>query len=130
MVSPILTNSRRLEIQGKNLQTHSIGRCENKRPVLCARRFHKAKSKDQEAAATTASPPQSDEGSEEAEFDGESPPADNAEEGNDDAEESGDDDTEAEESGDKESAAERSNEQVGDSEPANTPEARSKRWFL
>ncbi|MCE5166373.1 hypothetical protein HAX54_018088 [Datura stramonium] len=79
----------------------------------------------------------SDEGSDEAESDGVNPPADNVEEGNgnakegnDDAEESGDDDTEAEESGDKESAAEKSNEQVGDSEPATTPEARSKRWFL
>ncbi|MCD9641803.1 hypothetical protein HAX54_028247 [Datura stramonium] len=78
-----------------------------------------------------------DEGSDKAKSDGDNPPADNveesngnAEEGNDDAEESGDDDTEAEESGDKESAAEKSNEQVGDSEPATTPEARSKRWFL
>ncbi|MCD9645366.1 hypothetical protein HAX54_034222 [Datura stramonium] len=92
--------------------------------------LHPGKVKSQEAAATTASPPQSNEGSDEADFDGDNPPADNLEEGNDDAEESGDDDTNAEESGDKDSAAEKPNKQVGDSEPATTPEARSKRWFL
>ncbi|MCD9640489.1 hypothetical protein HAX54_025828 [Datura stramonium] len=140
-----------------------MGRCENKWPVVCARRFHRshlrdelesdsssgsevhyniettyeykvlttwAKSKAQEAAAATASPPQSDEGSDEAESDGDNPPADNAEEDNDDAEESSDDYTNTEESSDKESTAEKSNEQVVDSEPATTPEARSKRWFL
>ncbi|MCD7470179.1 hypothetical protein HAX54_009855 [Datura stramonium] len=88
------------------------------------------KSKAQEAAAPTSSPPQSNEGSVEVASDGDNPPADNAEEGIDDTEESGDDDTDAEESGDKESVAEKSNEQVGDSKPATTPEARSKRWFL
>ncbi|MCE3215941.1 hypothetical protein HAX54_004144 [Datura stramonium] len=73
-----------------------------------------------------------DEGSDEAEFDGDNPPTNNAEkengnaeEGNDDTEESGDNGTEAEES-----AAEQSNEQVGYSDPATTPEVRSKRWFL
>ncbi|MCE3050133.1 hypothetical protein HAX54_046519, partial [Datura stramonium] len=77
----------------------------------------RAKSKAQEAAVAIASPPQSDEGSDEAKSDGDNPPTDNAEkgkgnveEGNDDAEESGDDDTEAEESGDKESAVEKSSE--------------------
>ncbi|MCD7472648.1 hypothetical protein HAX54_013945 [Datura stramonium] len=63
----------------------------------------------------------SDEECDEAKFDGDNPPMDNAEEGNDDAEELGDDDIDAEESGDKESAAEKSNEQVGDSKPATTP---------
>ncbi|MCD7471101.1 hypothetical protein HAX54_011385, partial [Datura stramonium] len=71
-----------------------------------------------------------DEESDEAESDGDNPLTDNAEEGNDDVEESGDDDTNAEESGDKDSAAEESNEQVGDSKPATTPKVRSKRWFL
>ncbi|MCE0480902.1 hypothetical protein HAX54_038130, partial [Datura stramonium] len=89
----------------------------------------RAKSKAQEAAAATASPPQYDEGSNKAESDGDNPPADNeeegndnAEEGNDDVEELGDDDIEADESGDKESVAEKPNEQVGASEPATTPE--------
>ncbi|MCE5166310.1 hypothetical protein HAX54_017292, partial [Datura stramonium] len=44
-------------------------------------------------------------------------------EGNDDAEESGDNDTKVEESGDKESVAEKCSEQVGNSDPATTPEA-------
>ncbi|MCD7466663.1 hypothetical protein HAX54_003581 [Datura stramonium] len=98
----------------------------NESPVVNTR----AKSKAQEAAAATTSPPQSDEGSDKAESDGDNPPMDNAGKGNDDAEESGDDDTNVEESGDKDSAAEKSNEQVEDSEPGTTPEARSKRWFL
>ncbi|MCE0480550.1 hypothetical protein HAX54_037493 [Datura stramonium] len=59
----------------------------------------------------TTLPPQSDEGSDKSESDGDSPPADNAGKGNDDAEESGDDDTKAEESDDKDSAAKESNEQ-------------------
>ncbi|MCD7466444.1 hypothetical protein HAX54_003156 [Datura stramonium] len=94
-----------------------------KSPVVTTR----AKSKAQEAAAATTSPPQSNEGNDEAESDGDNPPANKAEKGNDDAEESGDDDTNAKESGDKDSSAEESNEQVGDSEPATTLEARSKR---
>ncbi|MCE2055801.1 hypothetical protein HAX54_043443, partial [Datura stramonium] len=61
----------------------------------------KAKSKAREAVAATASPPQSEEGGKEAEFDGEHPPADN----------SGDNDSEAEESGNKDSAAEKSDDQ-------------------
>ncbi|MCD9643959.1 hypothetical protein HAX54_031852 [Datura stramonium] len=99
--------------------------------------FHRENSEAQEATKTTTSLPQSDEGSDEDEFDGDNPPTDNAEEGNGnadkgtgDAEESGDDDTEKEESADKESAAEKSNEQVGDSDPATKLEERSKRWFL
>ncbi|MCE3217230.1 hypothetical protein HAX54_011174 [Datura stramonium] len=96
----------------------------------------RAKSKAQEAAAATASPPQFDEGSDWAESYGDNPPTDNAkkgnsnaEEGNDDAEESRDDDTKVEEPNDKQSTAEQFNKQVGDSDPATTPEVRSKRWF-
>ncbi|MCE0481323.1 hypothetical protein HAX54_039002 [Datura stramonium] len=85
----------------------------------------RANSKAQEAAAATSSPLWSDEGSDEAESDGDNPPVDNAEKGNDDAEDSGDDDTNAEESGDKDSVVEESNEQVEDSDPATTPEART-----
>ncbi|MCE3050790.1 hypothetical protein HAX54_048185 [Datura stramonium] len=55
---------------------------------------------------------------------------DNAEEGNNDSEESRDKDTEAEESGDKERVVEKSGEQVEDSDPATTPEVRSKRLFV
>ncbi|MCD7448939.1 hypothetical protein HAX54_047551 [Datura stramonium] len=170
--SPILTNSCKPKIHGKNLQTHNMGHCEYKWPVLCARKeiakrrqlrdelesdsfsgskVHynietydesqvvttRAKSKAQYATADTTSPPQSDEGSDEAESDGYNPSTDNVEEGNGnaeessgDAEESGDDDSEVEESGDMESATEKSSEHVGDSNPATTPEARSKRWFL
>ncbi|MCD7465569.1 hypothetical protein HAX54_001570 [Datura stramonium] len=95
-------------------------------PVVTTR----AKSKAQEAVAATTSPAQSDKGSDEAESDGDNPPADNAGKGNDDAEELGDDDTYAEESGDKDSDVEESNEQVEDSKPGTTPKARSKRWFL
>ncbi|MCD9558429.1 hypothetical protein HAX54_015803 [Datura stramonium] len=83
----------------------------DKYPVVTTR----AKYKAQEAATATVLPPQPDEGSDEAESDGNNPATDNAEEGNgnveevnDDAEESGDDDTEAKKSGDKESAAEKS----------------------
>ncbi|MCD9646724.1 hypothetical protein HAX54_036878 [Datura stramonium] len=149
MVSLVLTNYCKPEIQGKNLGTHSTGRYENKRPVLCACTMtslvykkqqeaaarkeiakRRAKSKAHEAAAATASPPQSDKGSDETESDGDNPPLDNVEEDNDDVEESGDDDTDAKEFGDKESVAEKSNKQVGDSEPATTLEARSKIWFL
>ncbi|MCD7453667.1 hypothetical protein HAX54_021822 [Datura stramonium] len=95
-------------------------------PVVTTRENSKA----QEAVAATTSLPQSDEGSDEDESDGDNPPADNAEKGNDDVVDSGDYDTNAEESGDKNSVAEESNEKVDDSEPATTPEARSKRWFL
>ncbi|MCD7471824.1 hypothetical protein HAX54_012505 [Datura stramonium] len=84
----------------------------------------------QEAVATATSPPQSDEGSDEAESDDDNPPAGNAEKGNDDVEESRDDDTNIEEFGDKDTAVEESIEQVEDSEPGNTPESRTKRWFL
>ncbi|MCE3215734.1 hypothetical protein HAX54_003307, partial [Datura stramonium] len=58
------------------------------------------KSKAQEVAAATTSPPQSVEGNDEAESNCYNPPvdADNTEKGNDDVEESGDDDTNAEES--------------------------------
>ncbi|MCD7467286.1 hypothetical protein HAX54_004626 [Datura stramonium] len=38
--SLILITSCRLEIHGMNLWTHSMGRCENEWPILCARRFH------------------------------------------------------------------------------------------
>ncbi|MCD7470035.1 hypothetical protein HAX54_009598 [Datura stramonium] len=98
----------------------------NESPVVNTR----AKSKAQEAAEATTSPPQYDEGSDEYKSDGDNPPADNVEKGNNDVEELGDDDINAEESGDKDSAAEESNEQVEDSEPSTTPEARSKIWFL
>ncbi|MCD7465251.1 hypothetical protein HAX54_000915 [Datura stramonium] len=57
-------------------------------------------------------------------------PVGSTKEGNDNAEESGDDDTKAEESDDKESVVENSGEQVEVSDPATTPEARSKRWFV
>ncbi|MCD9643508.1 hypothetical protein HAX54_031081 [Datura stramonium] len=67
------------------------------------------KSKAQEAVTATTSPPQSDEGSDEAESDGENPSADNVEKGNDGAEELGDDDTNVEDS-----VAEESNEKVED----------------
>ncbi|MCE3216774.1 hypothetical protein HAX54_007997, partial [Datura stramonium] len=107
------------------LEVHYNIETSDESPMVTTR----AKSKYQEIAVTT-SPPQSEEGGEEAESDGDNPPTDNAKEGNDDAEESGDEDTEAEESGDKESAAEKSGEQVEGSDPATTPEARSKRWFL
>ncbi|MCE3215181.1 hypothetical protein HAX54_001202 [Datura stramonium] len=95
-------------------------------PVVTTR----VKSKAQEAAMTTASPSQFEEGGEEPESDGDNPPTDNAKEGNDDAEELGDDDTKEKESSDKESAAKKSGEQVEDSDPSITPEARSKRWFV
>ncbi|MCD9558374.1 hypothetical protein HAX54_015724 [Datura stramonium] len=85
-------------------------------------RTTRAKSKAQEAAAATTSLPQSDEGSAEADFDGDNPPVDTSGKGNDDADKSGEDDTNAEESGDKDSAAEESNEQEEDS--GITPEAR------
>ncbi|MCE5165948.1 hypothetical protein HAX54_013360, partial [Datura stramonium] len=58
-----------------------------------------------------------------AKSDGEDPPADDAEEGNNDAEELRDNDTEAKKSGDKASASEESGEQVEDSDPPTTPEA-------
>ncbi|MCD7469414.1 hypothetical protein HAX54_008459 [Datura stramonium] len=77
-----------------------------------------------ESESDSFSGSESDEGSDEAEYDGDNPPADNARKDNDDAEESGDDDTNAEESGDKDSAAEETNEQVEDSEPGTTPKAR------
>ncbi|MCD7469595.1 hypothetical protein HAX54_008736, partial [Datura stramonium] len=53
----------------------------------------------------------SDEGSDDTESDGDNPPVDNAEEGNDEAEKSRNDATNAEESGDKDSSTEGSNEQ-------------------
>ncbi|MCD9645685.1 hypothetical protein HAX54_034811 [Datura stramonium] len=92
--------------------------------------LQREKSKAQEPAAATGSPLQSEEGGEEAESDGDNPPVDNAEESNDDAEKSRDNDTEAEVSSDKESTAEKSGKQVEDSDPATTPEVRSKRWFV
>ncbi|MCD7466120.1 hypothetical protein HAX54_002526 [Datura stramonium] len=95
-------------------------------PVVTTRE----KSKAQEAAAAISPLSQSEEGGEEAESDGENPPADDAEERNDDAEESRDDDTAVEKFDDKESAVEKSGEQVEDSDPATTPEVRSKRWFV
>ncbi|MCD9638373.1 hypothetical protein HAX54_022312 [Datura stramonium] len=52
---------------------------------------------------------ESDEGSAEADSDGENPPADTLGKCNNDAEKSGEDDTNAEESGDKDSVAEESN---------------------
>ncbi|MCE5167049.1 hypothetical protein HAX54_035137, partial [Datura stramonium] len=70
----------------------------------------------------------SDEGSAEADSDGDNPPTDTSGKGNDDAEKSREDDTNVEESSDKYSTAEESNEQEEDS--GITPEARSKRWFL
>ncbi|MCE3052046.1 hypothetical protein HAX54_051452 [Datura stramonium] len=73
-------------------------------------RTTRANSKAQEDVATATSPPQSNEGSDEAESDDDNPSADNTDKGNDDVEESGDDDTNAEESGDKDSAVEESNE--------------------
>ncbi|MCD9637698.1 hypothetical protein HAX54_021135 [Datura stramonium] len=106
------------------LEVHYNITSSDESPVVTTR----ANSKDQEAVVATTSPPQSDEGSDEAKSDGDNPPADNARKGNDDAEESRDDGTNAEESGD--SAAKDTNEQVEDSEPRTTPEARSKRWFL
>ncbi|MCD7463391.1 hypothetical protein HAX54_050463 [Datura stramonium] len=69
----------------------------------------------------------SDEGSVEANSDGDNPPMDTSRKDNDDAEKSGEDDTNAEESDDKDSVVEESNEQEEDS--GITPEARSKRWF-
>ncbi|MCE3214737.1 hypothetical protein HAX54_053174 [Datura stramonium] len=52
----------------------------------------------------------SDEGSAEAESNGDDPPTDTLGKGNNDAEKPGEDDTNAEESGDKDSATEESNE--------------------
>ncbi|MCD7466403.1 hypothetical protein HAX54_003055 [Datura stramonium] len=89
------------------MQKESVARKE----IAKRRGDTRTNSKAQEAAATTTSPPHSDEDSDEAESDGDNPHVDNAEKGNDDAEESGDDDTNAEESVDKDSAAEESNEQ-------------------
>ncbi|MCE2055316.1 hypothetical protein HAX54_042391 [Datura stramonium] len=107
------------------LEVHYNIETSDESPVVTNR----AKSKSQEVVAATTSPPQFDKGSDDAEPNGENPPADNAEEGNYDAEESGDDDTNVEESGDKDRTAEESNEQVGDSEPATTLEESSKRWL-
>ncbi|MCD7451964.1 hypothetical protein HAX54_014342, partial [Datura stramonium] len=121
------------EIHGTNLRTHNTGRCENKRPVLYACRFHsgskvhynietsnespvvitREKFKAQEDAVATSPLSQFEEGGEEAKSNGEDPPA-----------------NDEEESGDKESAVEKSGEQVEDSDPATTPKERSKRWFV
>ncbi|MCD9642555.1 hypothetical protein HAX54_029414, partial [Datura stramonium] len=132
------------EIHGTNLWTDSIGRCENKRSVYvpvgstgnkkqqeAAARKEIAKKRQvgDESELKSSSGSESKEGGEEA-SDGDDPLADDTEEGNDDVEESGDDDTKAEESGNKESVAEKSGEQVEDSDPATTPEASSKRWFV
>ncbi|MCD7452537.1 hypothetical protein HAX54_017366 [Datura stramonium] len=91
-------------------------------------RTTREKSKAQEAAAATTSLPKSDEGSTEADSDGDNPPTDTLGKGNDDADKLGEDDTNAEDSSDKDSVVEESNEQEEDS--GITPEARSKRWFL
>ncbi|MCD7473610.1 hypothetical protein HAX54_015558, partial [Datura stramonium] len=91
-------------------------------------RTTRAKSKAQEAATATTSSPQSDEGIDEAESDGDNLPTNNARKGNDDDAQPGEGDTNAEESSNKDSGAEESNEQGEDS--GFTPEARSKRWFL
>ncbi|MCE3215406.1 hypothetical protein HAX54_002285 [Datura stramonium] len=107
------------------LEVHYNITSSDESPVVTTRE----KSKAQEAIATTTSPPQSDERSDEVKSNGDNPPMDNAGKGNDDAEESGDGDTNVEESGDKDSVAEESNEKVEDSEPSTTPEVRSKRWF-
>ncbi|MCD7462608.1 hypothetical protein HAX54_048895 [Datura stramonium] len=102
----------------------------DKSPVVTTR----AKSKAQEAAVATSPLPQFEEGGEGDKSDSEDPSKDDAEEGNNDAEEFGDDynkDEESgekgnsgEESGDKESAAEESGEQEEGSDPPTTPEAR------
>ncbi|MCE5165877.1 hypothetical protein HAX54_012778, partial [Datura stramonium] len=76
----------------------------------------------------TTSPPKSNEGSDEAESDGDNPPADNTGKVNDNDAQSGEGDTNVEESSDKDSGAEESIEQEEDS--GITPEERSKRWFL
>ncbi|MCD9645907.1 hypothetical protein HAX54_035263 [Datura stramonium] len=68
------------------------------------------KSKAPEVAATTSPLLQSEEGGEGTKFDSEHPPADDAEEGNNDVEESGDDDNEAEEFDEKGNSIEESGE--------------------
>ncbi|MCD7472401.1 hypothetical protein HAX54_013635 [Datura stramonium] len=86
--------------------------------VVARKEIAKRRYLHDESESDSSSGSESDEGSDEAEPCGDNPPANNAEKGSDD------------ESGDNDSAAEESNEQVEDSDPANTPEARSKRWFL
>ncbi|MCE5166299.1 hypothetical protein HAX54_017147, partial [Datura stramonium] len=75
----------------------------------------RSKSKAQEAAVATTSPPQSDEGSDEVRSDGDNPLMDNAGKGNDDDAHSWEGDTNAAESSDKDSGAEESNKQEEDS---------------
>ncbi|MCD9643069.1 hypothetical protein HAX54_030189 [Datura stramonium] len=107
-----------LKNHGSNLLTHSMGLCVNKQP-LYARRFHRGRRR--------------------ADSDSEDPPANDAEEQNNDSKESEDDNNQAEESnekgnsrkesGDKESAAEESDEQE-DSDPPTTPDARTRYIIL
>ncbi|MCE0480636.1 hypothetical protein HAX54_037662, partial [Datura stramonium] len=125
MVSPVLTNSCRPEINGKNLPTHSRVVVRTNGPS-----FVPGKVQSPRSSSSYFLTSQSNKGSDEAESDGDNPLVDNAEEGNgnveegnDGGEELGDDYTEAEESGDKESVVEQSNEQVRDSNPATTPKA-------
>ncbi|MCD7465805.1 hypothetical protein HAX54_001973, partial [Datura stramonium] len=94
------------------------------------------KAKAREAAEATSPLPQFEEGGEGTESKNEDPPADDIEEGDNNAEKSGDDDSVVEESGvkentvvesgDKESSMEESGEQEEDSNPHTTPKARSK----
>ncbi|MCD9645356.1 hypothetical protein HAX54_034212 [Datura stramonium] len=81
-----------------------------------------------ESKSESSSGSEFDEGSHEAESDGDNPPSDNVGKGNDDDAQSGEGDTNVEESSDKDSNAEESNEQEENS--GIIPEARSKRWFL
>ncbi|MCD9637628.1 hypothetical protein HAX54_021030, partial [Datura stramonium] len=70
----------------------------------------------------------SDEGSAEADSNGDNHPADTSWKGNNDAEKAGEDESNVEKSNDKYSASKLSNEKEEDS--GITPEARSKIWFL
>ncbi|MCD7464392.1 hypothetical protein HAX54_052653, partial [Datura stramonium] len=120
MGSPILTNYCRPEIHGKILRTHSMGRCDYKRPILCARRFHRQQLHDESESDNSSGLVHYN-----IETSDESPV-----EGNNDAEDSGDDDSEVEEFGNKDNAAEKSDDQVDDYDPSTIPEVRSKRWFV
>ncbi|MCE3051158.1 hypothetical protein HAX54_049013 [Datura stramonium] len=123
MGAPIRTTSYMPKINGKNLRMHNTFCCEDKRPVLCARRFHKYNDSSVMSqnwialvvrrCTTTLKPLTSLQwlplGRKKGKYY---------------AEELGDDDIEAEESGDKESAVEKSGEQMEDSDLATKPEAR------
>ncbi|MCE3051820.1 hypothetical protein HAX54_050887 [Datura stramonium] len=101
------TQNRYNDVTSKQEATGSC--CKKK--IAKRRQLHdKAKYKAQEAATATTSPPQSDEGGDEAESDGDNPLADNAGKGNDDDAQLGEGDTNAEESSDKYSGAEESND--------------------